>query len=1242
MALILLRRTHLFKLSLTAVVATIALAIGWRLMPSADAQVAVVSLTALDVPYIQDFDTVASSGTSAATPVGWLFLESGTNLNGVYTAGTGSSATGDTYSFGSTGATERAFGGLRSGALIPLVGAAFVNNTGAVITGLTIAYTGEQWRLGAAGRSDQIDFQFSTTATSLTTGTWTDVNRLDFVGPTTAGPGALDGNADSNRVSLSAEVTGLNIPPGATFFIRWTDFDVMPGSDDGLAVDDFSLIPRGVPTTTNPTGTGAASPNRVGEGESTLLTVTVTPGANPASTGLTVTGDLTAIGGLLLQSFADDGTSGDVAPGDNVFSFLATIAAGTPAGVKILPVTIDDAQGRSSTASITFDVVVPVFVAISQVYGGGGNASAPLRNDFIELINRGATSVDLTGWSVQYASSAGATWQVTPLSGMLAPGGYYLVQEAAGANTAAPPLPPPDATGAIAMAAGSGKVALVGSATPLSGACPLGTIDLVGYGAANCFEGTGPTPALSNSTAAIRARGGCRDTNGNAFDFAAGSPAPRNTSSPPRDCTAPPLPLAISEIQGNGLESPFLNREVRTSGIVTLLKFNGFFLQTPDGNADADANTSEGLFVFTSLSPTVLVGNAVSVIGQVDEFFGLTQVSTTAREITVDSTGQTLPSAVVMTPAILDPAGTPSQLERLEGMRVSAAALVSIAPTNGFGETFTVLAGVPRPLREPGIPVSSPLPPGAPCCVPRFDENPERLMIDSDGRLGSTPVSVTTGVTFTGVAGPLDFTFGDYKVIPESAPVVSPNLEARPVPAAGGHEFTVASFNALNLFISQGNFLTKLAKISLAVREVLRLPDLIGMEEVGDIETLTAVADRINADAVAAGGSSPGYRAFLLEGSSEFPGDDIDVGLLVRSRVTVSSVTQEGLGLRFTDPTEGDEDLLFERPPLVLRALVAREGSAAGTGLPVTIVVNHLQSLIDVDQDPGDGPRQRLKRRLQAEFVAELVQGLQNENLILVGDFNAFQFNDGYVDVIGTIRGAPAPADEVTLASEDLVDPNLAVLVETLPADQRYSFVFEGNAQTLDHVLVNRHVAGRLTRFVYARNNADFPESFAADVTRTERVSDHDMPVAYFRLPPAVADLEVAIAGTPSPVPAGSSLTLTIDVTNAGSDAATAVGFATIVPLGTTFASLEAPGGWTCATPDPGRFGLVVCSAPSIVALTAARLLVTVDVNCRLRNGVPLVAAAVATAAEESAPADNVAAAIVRVSNPDGRACGRR
>ena len=124
-----------------------------------------VSLTTLGSAYTEDFNTLASSGTANTTiPNGWEFSESGTNANTTYRAGTGSDNTGDTYSFGATSNTERAFGGLRSGSLVPLIGAQFTNNTGATITSLDIVYTGEQWRLGqnTSGRSaDRLDFQLS-------------------------------------------------------------------------------------------------------------------------------------------------------------------------------------------------------------------------------------------------------------------------------------------------------------------------------------------------------------------------------------------------------------------------------------------------------------------------------------------------------------------------------------------------------------------------------------------------------------------------------------------------------------------------------------------------------------------------------------------------------------------------------------------------------------------------------------------------------------------------------------------------------------------------------------------------------------------------------------------------------------------------------------------------------------------------------------------------------------------------
>jgi predicted extracellular nuclease len=179
-------------------------------------------------------------------------------------------------------------------------------------------------------------------------------------------------------------------------------------------------------------------------------------------------------------------------------------------------------------------------LVISQVYGGGGNTGAPVRNDFIEIFNGGESTVNLTGWSVQYATATGITWSVTNLTQVsLGPGQYYLVQESSGGSNGAS-LPPPDATGSIAMAATAGKVALVNTTNALTGACPSdnGIVDLVGYGnTASCFRGSGPTTAPSNITSVLRKTEGCTDTQNNASDFAAGAPNPRNTSAAINVCT---------------------------------------------------------------------------------------------------------------------------------------------------------------------------------------------------------------------------------------------------------------------------------------------------------------------------------------------------------------------------------------------------------------------------------------------------------------------------------------------------------------------------------------------------------------------------------------------------------------------------------------------------------------------------------------------------------------------------------
>lgn len=1206
-----------------------------------------ISLTALDVAYNQDFNTLASSGTSSVLPAGWEFAETGSNANTTYAAGTGSSNAGDTYSFGPAASADRAFGGLQSGSLVPTVGAAFTNNTGETITSLEIAYTGEQWRLGTAGRPDRIDFQYSLDATSLTTGTWADVDPLDFLAPNSTGSvGALDGQAAVNRTNIASVVTGLGIPPGSTFRIRWTDFNAT-GADDGLAVEDFIVTPHGggAPTV-------SIDDVSVAEGDSGALNATFTVTVSSASHG-GVTFDITTADGT--GPTAATAADGDYVPRTEAGVFIPSGQTSYTFGVAINgDVTVEpnetflvqlsavsgallvDGVGVGEIANDDEPPPVSTDVVISQIYGGGGNAGATLTHDFIELFNRGTSTVTLGGWSVQYNSAAGTgTWQVTPLAGSIAPGHYYLIQQAQGAGGTTP-LPSSDATGTIAMAAGAGKVALQSATTAIVGQCPsTGTADLVGYGAANCFEGMGPTAATSNTTAALRKRGGCFDSDNNNVDFSVGNPSPHNSATPARSCT--PVAAAIHDIQGSGLTSPLVGQDVMTSGVVTGVKSNGFFLQTPDGAADSNPATSQGVFVFTGVTPAVSAGNDVTARGTVSEFFALTQVEASLPgDITVTSASTTLPAAVMLTSTILDPAGTPGQLERFEGMRMHAASLTSVAPTNQFGEIATVLTGGPRPLREPGISVLAPVPPdptsGVPdCCIPRFDENPERLIVDSEGLAGVPVLAVTSNVALTSVTGPLDFTFGAYKLLPQASPTTGGNMSGVAAPAPAADEFTVGGFNIENF---AGNE-TRRRKASLAIRQLMRLPDVIGHIEILDEATLQSLADQVNSDELAAGQPSPAYQAVLIPAPA---GGTQNVGFLVKtSRVRIDAVSQERAGDTFVNPNNGQTETLHDRPPLVLRATVDPSGLNPRSAI---VVVNHLRSFIDIELVSGEGPRVRAKRKAQAESVAGLLQELQTLNpgtaVISIGDYNAYQFNDGYTDPIATLKGTPTPDDQMVVdESPDLVEPNFVNLTDILPIEERYSFIFEGTPQALDHVLVNTVASSYVQRYAIARGNADFPEQpeslFAGDVTRPERSSDHDMPVAYFRFAPPSADLRLMKSSSASTAVAGTQVTHTITVTNDGVAPAQNVVVTDQLPPTLALSACSATGAAACggsATNPTATFPLLAPGASETMTVVAT-------LSCAAPNGSSVVNVATVSAnTADPDPSNNAASAAVTASNP--------
>jgi predicted extracellular nuclease len=740
--------------------------------------------------------------------------------------------------------------------------------------------------------------------------------------------------------------------------------------------------------------------------------------------------------------------------------------------------------------------------------------------EFVELYDGGVGNTSLTGLVlVFYNGATDVSYRTIDLTGHTTnAAGYFTVGNTAvtGVDLTFPNNTLQNGEDAVALYAASAASLPNGTAVTTANLRDAvvydtgdpddpGLLVLLNAGQPQVDEASGTASDVDSIGRCPNGDGGARNTT----TYIARTPTPDGAN----NCPPPPVAAKINEIQGNGAISPFAGLGVITSGIVTGLKSNGFFMQEPDATVDLDPNTSEGIFVFTSGAPpaAAAVGNLVTVTGTATEFFTLTQISATPANVIVSSMGNPQPAAITLTTTILDPAGTPDQLERFEGMRMHADTLVSVAPTNEFGETFTVLEGVARPLREPGIEISLPVPPDPTsglidCCIPRWDENPERIMIDSDGLAGSSVISVTSNVTFSNITGPLDFTFGDYKVLPETAPSTSANMSAVPVPTPAAGEFTVAGFNIENF----NNNATQRQKAALAIRDVLHLPDVIGTIEIFDLADLQALAAEIQSI------SGVTYEAHLIEADGLSEDADQDVGFLVKtSRVQIDNVTQIELAgcngtpatcNTFIDP-DGNPALLNDRPPLVLEATV---DAATLNPRKVFVIVNHTRSFIDIELVGGDGPRVRAKRKAQAEFLADLLQDLQTANpatpILSIGDYNAYQFNDGYTDPVSVVKGTPTADDQMVVdESPDLVNPNFINLTDGLPADQRYSFIFEGTPQAIDHFIINTVANSFLTRYHIARNNSDFPEGplFASNATRPERNSDHDMPVGYFKFPGA-------------------------------------------------------------------------------------------------------------------------------------------
>lgn len=300
-------------------------------------------------------------------------------------------------------------------------------------------------------------------------------------------------------------------------------------------------------------------------------------------------------------------------------------------------------------------------LVISQVYGGGGNSGATLRNDYVELFNRGTVPVDLSGWSIQYASAAGTTWNnKTNLGGIIAPGQYFLVQQAAGTGGTTN-LPPPDVVGTIALAAASGKVALLNTTVEIAAGttCPTGPslVDFIGYGSANCAEGT-PAPTLTNTTAALRANAGATDTDDNGADFTAGAPNPRNSTTSTATVTVVASDASAAELGANpgsfivsrsgGNTAQALSVAVTVSGTAS----NGVdYTPSLATTVSIPANQPSTTLTITPVNDLLAEGNETVVVTLASGAYSIGAAGAATITIADDDQADTAPAVIGSSPA---------------------------------------------------------------------------------------------------------------------------------------------------------------------------------------------------------------------------------------------------------------------------------------------------------------------------------------------------------------------------------------------------------------------------------------------------------------------------------------------------------------------------------------------------------------------------------------------------------------
>lgn len=660
------------------------------------------------------------------------------------------------------------------------------------------------------------------------------------------------------------------------------------------------------------------------------------------------------------------------------------------------------------------------------------------------------------------------------------------------------------------------------------------------------------THDFSNTTLVSRNPTGA-DTDNNNADFTVAAPSPQNCADT-NTCPAT-APSTIAEIQGASHLSPLSGQPVSgVTGVITARRSNGFYLQDPRG-AEASGwveGASSAVFVFTSSAPApeLLPGTSVTVAGVVTEYrpgaSGLTITEITRPTVEVVATGLSLPEVTEVggdglqppesvidddadggPPINVETAGSFDQQgdgidfwESLEGMRIGIDNARAVGPTSDFGEIPIVPEGAGPKSERGGI------------VAVAGDFNPERVILDNG--LGTQLPAADVGDMFDGTTlGVLDYEFNNFHLMATALPTLTDGGITREAAVVGDHdELSVATFNVENLDPADPR--SQFEDLASIVVDHLSAPDLVALEEVQDNDGATnssvVAADQTLqklVDAIATGGG-PTYTWQQInpveDAEGGEPGGNIRVAFLVRADSPLTFVERSpGSSTTDTDVIElGGQAALTHSPgrvspadPAWASARVPLAGEFRFGDDTVFMIANHWSS--KGGDEPLFGPRQpptllsAAKRIQQAEVVGDFVDEIfavdPRAHVIVLGDLNDFPDSKAVQTLLA--RG-----------ETDLVD-----LPATLPVSQRYSYVFEGNSQVLDHIVISPSLVAKGYDYDIVHVNAEFHD----------QVSDHDPQLVDLKL--GLIAVDASIRATPATVRYGRTTTIRGQLREGGGDA---------------------------------------------------------------------------------------------------------